>query len=315
MTYDLPYSLVGKRVWVAGSAGMLGSSLCRRLKEEDCEIFDIPRKSLDLCRQLDVEDWMAEKRPHAIFFAAGTVGGIQANQDRPGEFIYDNAMMAINVINSARLFSVEKLLILGSSCIYPRLAKQPMVEKELLTGSLEPTNESYAIAKIAALKLGQAFRRQYGCDIISAIPANLYGPGDKFHPDDGHVIPGLISRIEEKKLRGGTLVIWGTGKPQRDFLFVDDAADALVFLMKKYSDEAEINIGSGNVCSIAELVEILSEIMDFSGPTRFDLEKPDGMPLKQLDISRLTQLGWSSKKSLLDGLKATYRWYCKEVRN
>ena len=309
-----PYSLTGKRVWVAGATGMLGSAICRGLKKENCNVIVASRRDLNLCRQADVEAWMSEYAPQVVFFAAGTVGGIHANETRPGEFIYENSLMAMNVINSAYLCKVEKLLMLGSSCIYPRLAKQPIAEEKLLTGPLESTNEYYAIAKIAGVKLCEAFRSQYNCDFINAIPANLYGPGDTFDSNRGHVIPGLIERLDFAKKNGGPVTIWGTGKPQREFMHVDDAADAIIFLMKNYSNKAIINIGTGDVYSISELAKILSEIIGYHGSLKFDTSKPDGMPRKQLDVSRLVELGWISKRPFREGLQDTYNWYRKEVR-
>ena len=312
MASDAPaaYGLAGKRVWVAGAGGMVGSALVRRLAEEDCEILTAGRQRADLRRQAEVEDWMTEAKPRAVFLAAATVGGILANDTRPAEFLYDNLMIETNIIHAAWRTGVEKLLFLGSSCIYPKLAAQPMAEEALLTGELEPTNQWYAIAKIAGIKLCQAYRRQYGCDFISAMPTNLYGPNDNFDLESSHVLPALIAKAHAAKFAGDTdLEVWGSGKPRREFLHVDDAADACVFLMKHYSGDGHINVGSGTDIAIAELAATICEIVGFEGGLRYLSDKPDGAPVKRLDVSRLAELGWTAKTGLRDGIADTCEWY------
>jgi GDP-L-fucose synthase len=307
---SVPYSLAGKRVWVAGHRGMVGNAIVRRLESERCEILTVSHAELDLKRQENVESWIRDARPDAIFMAAATVGGIHANETRPAEFIYDNLMIECHVIEAAWRAGVEKLMFLGSACIYPREAPQPMAEAALLTGPLEPTNEWYAIAKIAGIKLCQAYRLQYGCDFISAMPNNLYGPGDNFDLSSSHVVPALIRKIHEAKEKGAdTVEIWGSGKPLREFLHVEDCADALVFLMTHYSDQMHVNIGSGDELSIAELAALIAETVGYRGSFRFDLDKPDGTPRKLLDVSLLQGMGWSASTELRTGLKKTYGWY------
>jgi len=305
------YSLTGKRVWVAGDRGMVGSALLRRLEREECEILTVDRRKLDLRRQQHVEQWMAEAQPQAIFLSAAKVGGILANDTQPAAFLYDNLAIAANVIHAAAANRVEKLLYLGSSCIYPKFAPQPIEEGVLLTGPLEPTNEWYALAKIAGLKLCQAYRRQYGCDFISAMPTNLYGPGDNFDLDTSHVIPALLRKAHDAKLQGRSkLLIWGSGTPCREFLHVDDAADALVWLMTHYSGETHVNVGSGSDLSILELAKMICDIVDFKGEVVTDPSKPDGTPRKLLDSSKLLGLGWHPRITLADGLASTYAWFC-----
>ena len=309
-TSDLKYNLSGKRVWVAGHRGMVGSSICRRLEAEGCEILTVGRDVLDLRCQPAVNSWVAENNPEAIFVAAATVGGILANDTRPAEFLYDNLVIETNIIDAARECGVEKLMLLGSACIYPRLADQPMAEDALLTGLLEPTNEWYAIAKIAGIKLCDAYRRQYGCDFISAMPNNLFGPGDNFDLKTGHVVPALIRKVHEAKAAGQmTVSIWGTGEPLREFMFVDDCADAIVFLMKHYSAEGHVNMGSGREISVTDLARLIAGVIGYQGEFTFDSNLPDGTPRKLLDVSRLTDLGWQSQTSLEDGLRRTYQWY------
>ncbi len=304
------YRLEGKRVWVAGHRGMVGSALCRRLAAEDCELVTATRAELDLRRQQDVEDWMAGAKPHAIIVAAATVGGILANDTRPGEFVYDNLMIESNVMETARNIGVEKLLFLGSSCIYPRLAPQPMAEDALLTGPLEPTNQWYAAAKIAGIKLAQGYRRQYDCDFIAAMPTNLYGTEDTFDLKASHVIPALIAKTHSAKENGAAEVeVWGSGKPRREFMYVDDLADALVFLMERYSDEEHVNIGTGRDLTIKELAETIAGVVGFDGSLKFDPSMPDGIPQKLLDVSKIAALGWSAGTDLEQGLKKTYEWY------
>jgi GDP-L-fucose synthase len=310
MPTEVIYPLTGKRVWVAGHRGMVGSALVRRLASEDCEVLTASRAELDLTRQDQVEAWMAKARPQAVFLAAARVGGIMANASYPADFIYDNLMIEANVIEAARRTGVEKLLLLGSSCIYPKLAPQPIPEEALLTGPLEPTNEWYAIAKIAGIKLAQAYRRQHGCDFISAMPTNLYGPEDNFDLQSSHVLPALIRKAHEAKLRGDrTLVLWGTGTARREFLHVDDCADALVHLMTSYSDEEHVNVGAGEDLTIRELAETIGEAVGFEGDIVTDPTKPDGTPRKLMSADRLRAAGWSPRIGLREGVRTTYAWY------
>jgi GDP-L-fucose synthase len=312
MTTEVVFPLAGKRIWVAGHRGMVGSALARRLGREGCEILTVDRATLDLRRQAETEAWIAEARPDAVILAAARVGGIAANDAHPGEFLHDNLAIQTNVIEGARRTGVAKLLFLGSSCIYPRLAPQPIPEEALLTGPLEPTNEWYAIAKIAGLKLCQAYRRQYGCDFISAMPTNLYGPGDNFDLQASHVLPALIRKAHEAKAEGRPeLVIWGSGTPLREFLHVDDCADALVHLLETYSDDGHVNVGSGEEISIAGLAELVTEVTGYAGRIVYDRSKPDGTPRKRLDISRLTALGWAPRIDLAAGVAETSRWFAE----
>ncbi len=306
---SISYDLGGKRVWVAGHRGMVGSAIARRLATEGCEVSTVGRDRVDLRRQAETEDWMAEARPDAVFLAAATVGGILANDSRPAEFIYDNLVVETNIIEAARRTGVAKLLLLGSSCIYPRLAAQPMSEAALLTGPLEPTNQWYAVAKIAGIKLCQAYRHQYGLDFISAMPTNLYGPGDNFDLMGSHVVPALLRKAHEAKVSGmHAIEIWGSGEPRREFLYVDDCADALVHLMKVYSGEAQINVGVGEDVTIRELAETVVRVVGFDGSIDCDASKPDGTPRKLLDVSRLAALGWAARTGLEEGLRRTYDW-------
>ena len=308
------YSIAGKRIWVAGPHGMVGSALVRRLEREDCELLTATRQECDLGRQDQVEGWMGRARPEAVIVAAAKVGGILANDRYPADFLYDNLMIEANVIHAARSVGVEKLLFLGSSCIYPKLAPQPMAEDCLLTGPLEPTNQWYAIAKIAGIKLCQAYRRQWGCDFISAMPTNLYGPGDNFDLMSSHVVPALIAKMHAAKMHAADEVeIWGTGRPRREFLHVDDLADACVHLLQVYSDELHINVGCGEDLTIAELAEAVRTVVGFQGRLRYNSERPDGTPQKLLDTSRLTALGWRPKIGLEDGLADAYHWYREPV--
>jgi len=305
--------LDGKRVWVAGHAGMAGSAIVRRLQRERCEIIVVKRSEVDLRSQAQVEAWMAATRPQIVFVAAATVGGILANASRPAEFLYDNLAIETNIIHSAKQVGVEKLLFLGSSCVYPKFAAQPITEEALLTGALEPTNEWYAVAKIAGIKLCQAYRRQYGCDFISAMPTNLYGPGDNYDLTAGHVAAALQVKIHQAKLQGLPHVeIWGTGTPRREFLFVDDLADGLVFLMNHYSDEPHINVGTGTDVTIRELAELIASVVGYRGAFVFDSSKPDGTPRKVMDVQRLGRLGWSAKTTLEDGFRQAYAWYVEQ---
>jgi len=313
-TLPQTYDLHAKRIYVAGHRGMAGSAILRRLANEHCEILTATRQDVDLRRQAEVEAWIAAKRPHAIFIAAATVGGIMANSTRPAEFLYDNLVIESNLIHAAWKAGVEKLMLLGSSCIYPTMAPQPLVEEALLTGPLEATNEWYAIAKIAGIKLCQAYRRQYGCDFISAMPTNLYGPGDNYDARRSHVAAALQVKIHQAKTRGDkTVQIWGTGTPRREFLYVDDLADALVFLMEHYSDEPHINVGTGTDVTIDELATKIAKVADYQGAFVHDTSKPDGTPRKVMDVGRLRALGWTAETSLEAGLERAYRWYVQNV--
>ena len=308
------YSLTGKRVWVNGYRGMVGQALVRRLETIDCEILKTTSDDLDLRRQADAEDWMNDSKPEAVFLCAATVGGIMANDTRPAEFLYDNLAIEANVIHGAWRAGVEKLLYLGTGCMYPREAPQPIPEDCLLTGPLEPTNEWYAVAKIAGLKMCQAYRRQYGCDFITALPTNLYGPGDNFDPQDSHVIPALIQKAHAAKTEGrASMDVWGSGNPMREFLYVDDVADALVFLMRNYSGAIQMNVGLGADLSIRELAETIIKVVGFEGELVFDASKPDGSPRKLLDTTRLNDLGWAASTSLEQGLEQTYAWFLENV--
>ena len=304
----MTFALAGRRVWVAGHRGMVGQALVRRLGKSS-EVQTVDRKALDLRRQSDVEDWMADNKPEAVIIAAAVVGGILANDSRPAEFIYDNLAIEGNIIHAAAKLGIAKLMFLGSSCVYPKLCPQPMKEEHLLTGPLEPTNEWYAVAKIAGIKLVQAYRRQHGKDFISAIPTGLYGPGDTFDPAVSHVIPALIRKIEAAKTSGGPVEIWGTGSPRREFLYVDDCADALVFLMERYGEERIINIGQGEEVSIAELARRIAAIAGYEGDFKFLTDRPDGMPLKSIEGSRLEAMGWKPRTPLDQGLKNTIEAY------
>lgn len=308
----MTFGLEGARIYVAGHRGMVGSALVRRLKKEACEIITAPR-SLDLREQAAVHEWFDVNRPDVVMLAAAKVGGIWANDTAPGEFLYDNLAIEMNVIEAARQSSVRKLLFLGSSCIYPRDAAQPMSEDALLTGPLETTNEWYAVAKIAGVKLCQAYRRQYGCDYISAMPTNLYGPGDNYDLATSHVLPALIRKAHEARLSGDPLQVWGSGGALREFLHVDDLADACVFILKNFSQEAPINIGSGQEVSIRELAQLIARIVGCPDALEFDTTKPDGTPRKLLDCSKLDALGWNPRISLEDGILSAYRAFRQEL--
>lgn len=295
---------------------MVGAALVRRLEREDCVLITATRHELDLARQSEVESWFAANRPEAVFLAAARVGGIHANDTRPVDFLRDNLLIETNVIDAAHRYGCAKLIFLGSSCIYPRLAAQPITEDALLTGPLEPTNESYAIAKIAGIKLCQAYRRQYGCDFIAAQPTNLYGPGDNFDLSISHVLPALLVKALAAQANGDTsLPIWGSGTPQREFMHVDDLADALVFLAKNYSEETHINVGSGQEVTIRELAEMIATLVGFTGTLAFDTSKPDGTPRKRIDSSRLQALGWSASIMLDAGIASTLTWYQQQVES
>ena len=304
------YSLSEKRVWVAGHRGMVGAALTRRLKQENCELLTANRHDLNLIRQDAVENWMHTARPQVVFLAAAKVGGIAANDTYPADFLYDNMMIEANIIRTAYDVGVEKLIFLGSSCIYPKFAQQPISEDALLTGPLEPTNEWYAVAKIAGIKLCQAYRRQHNCDFISAMPTNLYGPGDNFDLESSHVIPALMRKAHEaKKNNLPALEIWGSGTPRREFLHVEDCADAVVHLAKNYSGDSHINVGSGDDVSIEELARLVMEVVGFKGSMTKNTSRPDGTPRKLMSADKIRSLGWQPSISLKQGLANTYNWF------
>lgn len=304
------YELAGKRVWVAGHRGMAGSAIVRRLKAVSCDVITVGRDEVDLTSQNAVATWLRDNRPDAIFLAAARVGGIHANNSLPALFLYENLMIEANVLHAAYEAGVQKLLFLGSSCIYPRDAAQPMSESSLLTGPLEPTNQWYAVAKIAGVKMCQAYRRQYGCDFISVMPTNLYGPGDNFDPEFGHVPAALLRRFHEAKEHGDTeVVVWGTGTPRREFMHADDLADGCVFLMHRYSGEEPVNVGVGHDVTISDFAGMIARTVGYNGEIVFDASRPDGVPRKFLDVSRMRALGWESKISLGDGLRRYYQWF------
>ncbi len=310
-----PFELKGKTVFVAGHRGMVGSALVRRLAREDVELQTATRNEVDLRDQAAVFDWFARHKPQAVFLAAAKVGGIVANDTLRGEFLYDNLAISANVIHAAHVNGAEKLMFLGSSCIYPKLAPQPLHEDSVLTGPLEPTNEPYAIAKIAGIKMAEAYRSQYGSDFISVMPTNLYGPGDNYHPEYSHVVAALIRRFHEAKVSGAkNVVVWGTGTPRREFLYVDDLADACVHLMKAYSSDELVNIGTGEDITIAEFVRVVTATVGYNGEISFDRSRPDGTPRKLLDVSRLASLGWRARTSLVDGIQSAYRAYLRESK-
>ena len=309
------FPLQGRRVWVAGHRGMVGSALVRRLARENCTLVTVAREQVDLSRQDQVEQWMEQARPEVVFLAAAKVGGILANDSMPAQFLYENLMIEANIIAAAHRFGVSKLLFLGSSCIYPKFAPQPITEDALLTGSLEPTNEWYAIAKIAGIKLVQAFRKQYGCDFISAMPTNLYGSGDNFDLATSHVLPALVRKVYEAKHGGADhITIWGSGKPRREFLHADDCADACVHLIKTYSDAEPVNVGSGLDVTILELAQLVCQAAGFAGPIVPDVTKPDGTPRKLMSGDKLAALGWSPTIPLLAGIQAVYQQFSDDQR-
>jgi GDP-L-fucose synthase len=311
----IPFELKCKRVFVAGHRGMVGSALTRRLAQENVELVTAPRSEVDLRDQTAVNGWFAAKRPQVVFLAAAKVGGIAANDTLRGEFLYDNLAIATNVIHAAHVGKAEKLMFLGSSCIYPRLAPQPLREDSMLTGALEPTNEPYAIAKIAGIKMVEAYRSQYGSDFINVMPTNLYGRGDNYHPEYSHVVAALIRRFHEAKVSGvRNVVVWGTGTPRREFLYVDDLADACVHLMKTYSSDELVNIGTGQDITIAEFARLVAAVVGYTGEISFDPSRPDGTPRKLLDISRLAKLGWHATTPLGEGIKLAYQAYLSETR-
>jgi GDP-L-fucose synthase len=301
----------GKRVWVAGHRGLVGSALMRRLAREPVgEIVTATSAEVDLRRQGEAERFVSDARPDVIFLAAGRVGGIEANRSAQGEFLYDNLMIGANVLEAARRAGLSKTVVLGSSCIYPRQAPQPITEEALLTGPLEPTNEGYAIAKIATLELGKMYRRQFGMNVVSLMPTNLYGPGDDFDPVRSHVLAALLRKIHEAKVSGTrTVEVWGTGAPRREFLHVDDLADAALFALRNYEGESHLNVGTGRDMTIRELAELVAEIVGWQGELVFNTDMPDGMPRKLLDVSQLERLGWTARIDLPSGLEQTYGWY------
>ena len=310
-----PFELKGKTVFVAGHRGMVGAALVRRLEQEDVELLTIRRAEVDLRDQAAVNQWFAAKRPQAVFLAAAKVGGIVANNTLRAEFLYDNLVIATNVIHAAHVNATEKLMFLGSSCIYPKLAPQPLREDSMLTGPLEVTNEPYAIAKIAGIKMVEAYRSQYGSNFISVMPTNLYGSGDNYHPEYSHVVAALIRRFHEAKVSGAkNVVVWGTGAPRREFLYVDDLADACIHLMKTYSSDELVNIGLGQDITIAEFARLVAATVGYGGEISYDTSRPDGTPRKLLDSGRLAKLGWRASTTLEDGLKLAYQAYLNESR-
>lgn len=308
-----PFDLTGKRVWVAGHRGMAGSAIVRRLEREGCTLITATHAELDLLDQSAARRWLAAQKIDAIFLAAAKVGGIGANAARPAEFLYENLVIETNVIEAARQAGVQKLLFLGSSCIFPREAPQPMREEDLLTGALEPTNEGYAIAKIAGIKLCESYRKQYGCDFISLMPTNLYGPGDRYDAESGHVVAALTMKIHAAKLeQRPTVELWGTGAARREFLFSDDLGDACIFAMKNYSEAGFLNVGTGVDWTIGELAERIAAVIGWQGRFTFDTSRPDGMPRKVMDVRRMRNLGWAATTRFDDGMRIAYDWY---VRN
>ena len=311
---NLPYPLTGKRIFVAGHRGMVGSAVMRRLALEGASVLTAGREALDLTRQAEVEAYFLREKPDAIVMAAAKVGGILANASYPAEFLYQNLIIEANITQAAHRADVNRMLFLGSSCIYPKFAEQPIEESALLTGPLEPTNEWYAIAKIAGIKLVQSYRRQYGRDYISAMPTNLYGPGDNFDLASSHVLPALMRKAHEAKQRGDkAITMWGTGSPRREFLHADDCADALVFLLQQYSGEAQVNVGSGTDVSILELTQLVCRIVGFTGAIEHDLSKPDGTPRKLMSADKLRAMGWEPRIGLEDGVAQTYRWFLENT--
>jgi GDP-L-fucose synthase len=301
------FDLAGKRIVVTGHRGMVGSAIMRRLACEGCDAVTATRDDVDLCRQSETEQWLSKVKPDAVFLAAGKVGGIYANDTFPADFLTQNLQIALNVIHGAYIAGVEKLVFLGSSCIYPRLAPQPMKEECLLSGPLESTNQWYAVAKIAGVKLCEAYRRQHGANFVSVLPSNLYGPGDNYHPQESHVPAALIRRFHEAKISNATRVsVWGTGTAKREFMSVDDLADACVFVMKNYSEAEPINVGIGKDTRIKDFAKLVAATVGYRGEIAFDASRPDGTPQKLLDVSRLAALGWTAKTSLGEGLKAAY---------
>jgi GDP-L-fucose synthase len=307
------FDLAGKKIFIAGHRGMVGRAIVRRLQREDCEILTAPRQELDLTRQMDVEDWFAQHRPHVVIMAAAKVGGILANAENPVDFLLQNLLIETNTIHAALTTKVEKFLFLGSSCIYPKFAAQPMHEDSLLTAPLETTNQWYAIAKISGLKLCEAIHRQYGASFISAMPCNLYGTHDNFDLHSSHVIPALIRKIHDAKISGApNVTLWGSGTPRREFMFVDDLADGLIHLLQKYNEAKHINIGYGSDRTITEIAQAIADVIGFTGEFIYDASKPDGTPQKIMDSTRMHALGWQPQTTLESGLQITYNWFRKE---
>src|SRR5215813_14159950 len=310
---SIPFELKGKTVYVAGHRGMVGGALVRRLAQENVELLTVGRREVDLRDQAAVFKWFAENKPQVVFLAAAKVGGIVANNTLRADFLYDNLAIAANVIQAAHLNRTEKLMFLGSSCIYPKLAPQPIREDAMLTGPLEMTNEPYAVAKIAGIKMVEAYRSQYGSNFINVMPTNLYGPGDNYHPEFSHVVAALIRRFHEAKIAGApNVVVWGTGTPRREFLYVDDLADACIHLMKTYSGMEMVNIGSGEDITIADFAAVVAPVIGYKGAISFDTSRPDGTPRKLLDVSRLAKLGWRAQTSLEDGIRLAYQAFLSE---
>lgn len=311
----MPFPIAGKRIFVAGHRGMVGSAIVRRLEREDCELLLASRAELDLLDQAATIAWMKREKPDAVVIAAAKVGGILANNDYPTDFLYNNLLIATNCIGAAHAADVNRLLFLGSSCIYPKFAEQPIKEEALLTGPLEPTNEWYAVAKIAGIKLCQAFRLQYGRDYISAMPTNLYGPGDNFDLQSSHVLPALIRKVHAAKVANDSAItIWGTGSPRREFLHADDCADACVHLLSNYSELTHVNVGSGDDLTILELARLVCSVIGFKGKIKHDLSKPDGTPRKLMSADKLRAMGWSPRIDLQHGITETYRWFLENHR-
>lgn len=309
----LPFELKGKTVYVAGHRGMVGSALVRRLASEDVEVLTVSRSEVDLRDQSAVSDWFSRMKPQVVFHAAAKVGGIVANNTLRAEFLYDNLVIGANVIHAAHANNAEKLMFLGSSCIYPKLAPQPLREDSMLTGPLEPTNEPYAIAKIAGIKMVETYRSQYGADFISVMPTNLYGRGDNYHPEYSHVVAALIRRFHKAKVAGAkNVVVWGTGRPRREFLYVDDLADACIHLMKTYSSDELVNIGTGEDITIAEFARVVAVAVGYTGEISYDTSRPDGTPQKLLDVGRLSKLGWRAGTPLEDGIRLAYQAFLSE---
>jgi GDP-L-fucose synthase len=306
----MDFDLSGKRVYVAGHTGLVGAALCARLDCEGCEVLTASHAELDLTRQADTEAWFAENRPDAVIVAAAHVGGIRANATYPAKFLYDNAAIALNVIEAARRSGVGKLLYLSAACTYPKFAEQPIHEDALLTGPLEPTNEWYALAKITGMKLCQAYRAEHGCNFISAQPSSVYGPGDNFDPEEGHVVASMMSKFHSAKGNGSpTVELWGTGTPVREFMYIDDLADALVYLLRHYADPVPINVGTGEGTMIRDLADMIKDAVGYQGSLVWDTDRPDGMPKRMLDSSKLLAMGWKPTVPLGEGLAKTYAWY------
>jgi len=308
------FEIPGKRIFVAGHRGMVGSAVVRQLEKHDCTVLTARRAELNLLDQNAVRDWLARERPDAIVIAAAKVGGIHANDTYPAEFLYENMMIAANLVHAAHMADINRILFLGSSCIYPKLAEQPIAETSLLTGALEPTNEWYAIAKIAGIRLCDAYRKQYGRSYVSAMPTNLYGPGDNYHPENSHVIPGLLRRFHEAQTMGQPdVMMWGTGSPRREFLHADDLAGALVMLLEVFDEPGPINVGYGDDIPIIDLARKIAQVTGFEGEITLDKTKPDGTPRKLMDNGRIRALGWTPRIDLDEGLRDAYGWFLENV--